>query len=60
MKLSDSDDMIDVSRERAMFEVTLESLIWLADISSDSVMVLVKIPLVISSDINLVCSDIKC
>lgn len=27
MKLSDSDDMVDVSRDRVMFEVTLESLI---------------------------------
>lgn len=27
IKLSDSDDMVDVSRERAMFEVTLEFLI---------------------------------
>lgn len=40
MKLSDSDDMVDVFRERAMFEVTLESLIWLVDTSCDSVMVL--------------------
>lgn len=40
MKVPDSDDMVDVSRERAMFAVTLESLLWLVDISSDSVIVL--------------------
>lgn len=37
---ADSDDVVGVSRERAMFEVTLEFLIWLVDISSISGMVL--------------------
>lgn len=40
MRLSDTEDMVDVSKEWTMFDVTSESSIWLVDISSDSVMVL--------------------
>lgn len=38
VRLWDTEDTGDVSGERAMFDVTSESPIWLVRISSDSVM----------------------
>lgn len=64
LRLSDIEDMGDVSRDRPIFVVTSESLTWLVDISSDSVMLkpesLETILLDISSDVNLISSDVNC
>lgn len=61
---SDTEDTGDISRDRPIFDVTSESPTWLVDISSDSVMLKSEslettLPN-ISSDVNLVSSDVNC
>lgn len=64
LRSSDTEDVGDVSRDRPIFDVTSESPTWLVDNSSDSVMLksesLETILLDISSDVNLVSSDVDC